>query len=30
LRNVVLDMKTVDSHFDEIRNAREQPPTTEE
>lgn len=30
LRDVVLDMKTVDPYFDEIRNAREQPPTPEE
>jgi len=29
LRAVVLDMKTVDPYFDEIRNAREQPATTE-
>lgn len=26
LRDVVLDMKSVDPYFDEIRNAREQPP----
>jgi hypothetical protein len=30
LRDVVLDMETVDPHFDEIRNAREQPLTAEE
>lgn len=30
LRDIVLDMKTVDPYFDDIRNAREQPPTTEE
>jgi len=30
LREVVLDMKTVDPYYDEIRNAREQPPTAEE
>jgi len=29
LRDVVLDMKTVDPYFDEIRNAHEQPATTE-
>jgi hypothetical protein len=29
LRDVVLDMKTVDPYFEEIRNAREQPPTAE-
>jgi hypothetical protein len=27
LRDVVLDMETVDPHFDEIQNAREQPPS---
>jgi len=30
LRDIVLDMKSVDPYFDEIRNAREQPPTVEE
>ena len=30
LRDVVLDMRTVDPYFDEIRNAREQPPTVED
>ena len=30
LRDVVLDMKMVDPYFDEIRNAREQPPSAEE
>jgi hypothetical protein len=30
LRDVVLDMKTVDPYFDEIRNAREQPSTAED
>jgi len=30
LRDVVLDMKTVDPYLDEIRNAREQPPTVED
>ena len=30
LRDVVLDMKTVDPYFEEIRNAREQPPTAED
>jgi DNA-binding transcriptional ArsR family regulator len=30
LRTVVLDMKTVDPYFDDIRNAREKPPTTED
>lgn len=30
LRDVVLDMKTVDPYFDDIRNAREQPPSAEE
>ena len=30
LRDVVLDMKTVDPYFDEIRNAREQPATIED
>lgn len=30
LRDVVLDMKAVDPYFDEIRNAREQPPRVEE
>ena len=30
LRDVVLDMKSVDPYFEEIRNAREQPATTEE
>ncbi|QSG16303.1 DUF7437 domain-containing protein [Halapricum desulfuricans] len=30
LRDVVIDMKTVDPYFEEIRNAREQPPTTED
>lgn len=30
LRDVVLDMKTSDPHFDEIRNARGQPPSAEE
>ena len=30
LRDVVLDMKTVDPYFESIRNAREQPPTTED
>lgn len=30
LRDIVLDMKTVDPYFDEIRNAREQPPNAEE
>lgn len=30
LRDVVLDMKTVDPYFEAIRNAREQPPTTED
>jgi len=30
LRDVVLDMETVDPYFNEIRNAREQPSTAEE
>lgn len=30
LRDVILNMETVDPHFDEIRNAREEPPTAEE
>lgn len=30
LRDIVLDMKTVDPYFDDIRNAREQPPAAEE
>ena len=30
LRDVVLDMKAVDPYFDEIQNAREQPPTEED
>ncbi len=30
LRDVVLDMETVDPYFDEIRNAREQPPMAED
>jgi hypothetical protein len=30
LRDVVLDMKAVDPYFEEIRNAREQPPTVED
>ncbi|QSG13355.1 Transcriptional regulator related to sugar-specific regulator TrmB [Halapricum desulfuricans] len=30
LRDVVIDMKTVDPYFEEIRNAREQPPTAED
>ncbi|WP_138004627.1 DUF7437 domain-containing protein [Halalkalirubrum salinum] len=30
LRDVVVDMRTVDPYFDEIRNAREQPPIVEE
>jgi hypothetical protein len=30
LRDVVLDTKAVDPYFDQIRNAREQPPTAEE
>ena len=30
LRDIVIDMKTVDPHFDEIRNAREQSPTLED
>jgi hypothetical protein len=30
LREVALDMKTVDPYFDKIRNAREQPATTED
>jgi hypothetical protein len=30
LREVVSDMQTVDPHFDEVRNAREHPPETEE
>lgn len=30
LRDVVLDMKAVDPYFDEIRNAREQPPRVED
>ena len=30
LRDVVLDMKTVDPYFEGIRNAREQPPSTED
>lgn len=30
LRDIDRDMKTVDPYFDEIRNAREQPPTAED
>ncbi|AEH39273.1 DUF7437 domain-containing protein [Halopiger xanaduensis] len=30
LRDVVLDMKSIDPYFDEIRNAREQPPEAED
>lgn len=30
LRDVVLDMKSVDPYFDDIRNAREQPPEVED
>lgn len=30
LRDVILNMETVDPHFDEIRSAREEPPTAEE
>lgn len=30
LRDVVLDMKSVDPYFDDIRNAREQPPEAED
>jgi hypothetical protein len=30
LREVVIEMRTVDPYFDDIRNAREQPPVTEE
>jgi hypothetical protein len=30
LRDVVLDMESVDPYFGEIRNSREKPPTTEE
>jgi hypothetical protein len=30
LRDVVVDMETVDPHFDEIRNAREHPPTAKD
>ena len=29
LRKVVRDIRTVDPHFDEVRNAREHPPETE-
>lgn len=30
LRDVVIDMKTVDPYFEEIRDARDQPPTAED